>query len=92
MIALSLADSRTVKQTKLSSRGLLTVRISVKSRTQCGSVRGSENLSTENHVELKHEIKKKLNFRKNLNTPVRIHTRLDQFAVEINDLDFRYHQ
>lgn len=57
MIALSLADSRTVKQTKLSSRGLLTVRISVKSRTQCGSVRGSENLSTENHVEL-DEIKK----------------------------------
>lgn len=48
---MSLADSKIVKQTKLSSLGLFIVRISVNRRTQCGSVRGSENLSTQNHVE-----------------------------------------
>lgn len=51
MMALSLADNKIVKQTKLSSLGLFIVRINVKRRTQCGSVRGSENLSTQNHVE-----------------------------------------
>lgn len=50
-MALSRADNKIVKQTKLSSLGLFIVRINVNRRTQCGSVLGSENLSTQNHVE-----------------------------------------
>lgn len=51
MMALSRADSKTVKHTKLSSRGMFTVRTKVNRRTQCGSVRGSLNLSTQNQLE-----------------------------------------
>lgn len=51
IIALSLADSSNVKHTILSSRGEFTVRITVSKRTECGSLLGSENLSTQNHVE-----------------------------------------
>lgn len=51
IIALSLADKTTAKQTRLSSRALLRPLTIVNKRTQCGSVLGSENLSTQIHAE-----------------------------------------
>lgn len=51
MIALSLADNTTVKQTRCSSRLLLMFLTRVSSRTQCGSERGSEYFSTHIQVE-----------------------------------------
>lgn len=51
IIALSRADRRTDKQTTWSSLMLLTILVSVRSLMQCGSVLGSENLSTQNHDE-----------------------------------------
>lgn len=50
-MALSLADRTTDKQTNCSSLTLCKFLTKVKRRTQWGSVLGSENLSTQIHVE-----------------------------------------
>lgn len=52
MMALSLAESTTARQTRCSSRAVLFKFLTkVSNLTQCGSVRGSENLSTHIQVE-----------------------------------------
>lgn len=49
--ALSLADSTTAKHNRWSSLAECKFLINVNNLTQCGSLRGSLNLSTQIHVE-----------------------------------------